>query len=93
MSAWKDHERRICRALGGERAGPRGREGSDCIGTDYAVECKRTSRPCLRAEWIAQARRQAKAEGKPWLLVIAGHNDAAPLVVMDFKTFAEKVAA
>ena len=92
MTAWKDHERRICRALGGERAGPQGREGSDCVDTPYAVECKRTTRYCLRREWIVQARRQAKAEGKPWLLVIAEHADSSPLVVMDFKTFVEVAA-
>lgn len=86
MTAWKDHERRIARALGGERSGPLGRHGSDTTGTPFAVECKRTTRYSLRRAWIEQARRQSKAEGKPWLLVISEHNDRAPIVVLDFHT-------
>jgi hypothetical protein len=84
VTAWKDHERRIARALGGERSGPLGRHGSDATGTSFAVECKRTVRYCLKRAWIEQARRQAKAEGLPWLLVIAEHHDPRPIVVMDF---------
>ncbi len=86
-SAWKDVERRVARALGGERAGPLGKHGSDVVGTPFAVEVKRTTRPGLRADWITQARRQGKAEEKAWLLVIAQHGDRAPLVVMDFLEF------
>ena len=85
MSAWKDHERRVARALGGERSGPLGRHGSDCTGTDWAVECKRTTRYSLRRAWIEQARRQAKAEGKPWVLVIAEHRDRDPICVLSFR--------
>ena len=87
VTAWKDHERRVARALGGERSGPLGRHGSDAIGTPFAVECKRTTRYSLRREWIEQARRQSKQEGKPWVLVIAEHNDRSPIVVLDFKQF------
>lgn len=87
MTAWKDLERRVARALGGERNGPR--PGSDVVGTPFSVEVKRTTRYCLRSTWIAQARRQGKAEGKPWLLVIGQHNDRRPLVVMDFWVAAE----
>jgi hypothetical protein len=84
MTAWKDHERRTARALGGERSGPLGRHGSDTTGTIFAVECKRTTRYQLRRTWIEQARRQSKQESKPWLLVIAEHNDRAPIAVVDF---------
>jgi hypothetical protein len=86
MTAWKDHERRVARALGGERSGPLGRHNSDAIGTPFAVECKRTTRYSLRRSWIEQARRQSKDEGLPWLLVIAEHNDRAPIAVLDFNT-------
>ena len=85
--AWKQHERRIARALGGERSGPLGRHGSDVTGAAFAVECKRTVRYQLRRPWIEQARRQSKAEGLPWLLVIAEHRDRSPIVVLDFKDF------
>jgi hypothetical protein len=89
VSAWKDLERRVARALGGERSGPLGRHSSDAVGTPFALECKRTTRYSLRREWLEQARRQAKAEGRPWLLVISEHNDRRPIVVMDFWTLAE----
>jgi hypothetical protein len=89
VTAWKALERRVARALGGERAGPLGRYGSDIRGTPFSVECKRTSRYQLRAAWIAQARRQGRDEEKPWLLVIAEHGDRLPIVVLDFWAFAE----
>jgi hypothetical protein len=92
VSAWKDHERRVARALGGERSGPLGRHGSDANGTPFAVECKRTARYQLRSEWLTQARRQSKQEGKPWLLVISEHNDRRPIVVLDFAAFVELVS-
>jgi hypothetical protein len=44
MTAWKDLERRVCRALGGERTGPGG--GSDCVYTEFSVEVKRSKRGC-----------------------------------------------
>jgi len=90
VSAWKDLERRVCRALGAERAGPRGRHGSDDDGrAPFSVECKRTTRYSLRRSWIEQARRQGKSDGRPWLLVIAEHNDKRPIAVVDFWVLAE----
>lgn len=91
MTAWKDLERRVARALGGERNGPN--PGSDVVGTPFSVECKRTTRYQLRRDWIEQARRQAQVDGKPWLLVIGEHNDRNPIVVQDFKEWAEREAA
>ena len=45
-AAWKDLERRVCRALGGVRRGPLGRGSSDCVGSvPFAVEVKRSSSP------------------------------------------------
>jgi len=93
MTAWKDHERRIARALGGERSGPLGRHGSDATGTAFAIECKRTTRYGLRRTWIEQARRQAKAEAKPWLLVIAEHRDRSPIVVLEFRELVRMIEA
>lgn len=90
MSAWKDLERRVSRALGAERAGPRGRHGADDDGSaPFSVECKRTTRYSLRRAWIEQARRQAKADGRPWLLVVSEHHDSRPLAVIDFWTLVE----
>lgn len=92
VTAWKDHERRIARALGGERSGPLGKHGSDVTGTAYSVEAKRTTRYCLRRTWVEQARRQSRQEGKPWLLVIAEHGDRAPIAVVDFAWLAGVLA-
>jgi hypothetical protein len=86
MTAWKDLERRVAKALGGHRNGPN--PGSDVIGTPYSVECKRTTRYCLRRSWIEQARRQSKRDRRPWLLVISEHNDRQPIVVLNFYEFA-----
>ena len=84
MTAWKQHELRVAKALGGTRSGPQGKHGSDITGVEFAVECKRTTRYSLRRAWVEQARRQAKQEGKPWLLVVSEHNDRSPLVVLEF---------
>jgi hypothetical protein len=87
--AWKDLERRVCRALGGQRSGPTGRRFSDCIDVPLSVEVKRSSRhgPPVLAKWIQQARTQGLNEGHPWLLVVAGHYDRKPVAVCDFTLF------
>jgi hypothetical protein len=76
--------------MGAERAGPRGKHGSDDDGSaPFSLETKRTTRYSLRRSWIEQARRQSKQDGRPWMLVIAEHYDQRPIVVMDFWTAAE----
>jgi hypothetical protein len=89
MTAWKDVERRICRLLGGERSGPLGKDCSDCTGTGFSVEIKRTTRYSLKRIWLDQAQRHSKLEGKPWLLVVAEHSDLDPLVTCRLSTFLE----
>lgn len=84
MTAWKALELRVAKTLGGTRSGPLGKHSSDIHGVPWAVECKRTTRYQLRSSWIAQARRQAKQERKPWLLIIAEHGDRNPIAVVDF---------
>jgi hypothetical protein len=89
MTAWKDLERRVCHALGARRRPSTGADGyargTDDDGTaPFAVECKRTTRYQLRRAWIDQARRNAKADGRPWLLVIAEHRETRPVAVLDF---------
>jgi len=41
------------------------------------------------SKWILQAKAQSKREHKPWLVVVAGHNDRRPIVAMDFWAFAQ----
>ena len=89
MTAWKDLERRVCRALGAERRpsiGAKGwAQGSDDDGTaPFSVETKRTVRYQLRRSWIEQARRHGRDSQRPWLLVIAEHGDRSPVAVLDF---------
>src|SRR5262245_13736050 len=89
-ATWKSLEKRICRALGGERRGPTGRQKSDCTDVvPFAVQVKRSRRlgPPVLAKWIQQAREDARKEKKPWLVVVSGHNDRKPIVAMDFWTF------
>jgi hypothetical protein len=90
MSAatWKAFERRVCRLFNAERRGQTGpggwAQGSDDDGTAiFAIECKRCSRYQLRQAWIEQARRNAHATHRPWLLVLAEHNERRPLAVID----------
>jgi hypothetical protein len=89
--AWKDLERRICVALGGRRSGPLGASVSDCVNVPYAVEIKRSSRPGppVLSKWVLQARTNGKREHRPWLVVVAGHNDRRPTVTLDFWHFVE----
>jgi hypothetical protein len=91
MTAWKQLELRICRALGGRRGGPTGASVSDCVNTPFSVEIKRSSRPGppVLSAWITQAKSQGRREGLPWLVVVAGHNDRRPIVALDFWAFAE----
>jgi hypothetical protein len=93
-TAWKELEKRVCRALGAERKpslGPGGfARGSDDDGrAPFSVEVKRTTRYQLRRAWIEQARRQARGDGRPWLLVVAEHNDRRPVAVLDFWVLAQ----
>jgi hypothetical protein len=88
-AAWKALELRICRALGGRRAGPLGASVSDCVGIPWAAEIKRCAAPGppVYARWIQQARAQAQREGKPWLVIVAGHNARRYTVTLDFVEF------
>ena len=86
VSAWKALELRVAKALGGSRTGPAGKAVSDIVGTPWAVECKR-SKQSFRVAWIEQAVAQGRRERKPWLLVVARHNDRNPICVMEFSEF------
>jgi hypothetical protein len=89
VTAWKDLERRVCRALGGERSGPLGKGTSDCSNVPFSVEVKRSSRPGppVLSKWILQAREHARKEKRPWLVVVAAHGTKSPIVALDFNEF------
>ena len=88
-SRWKTAELNVCRALGGERAGPTGTTGSDCTGTSLSVQVKYTTRPQLRQDWLEQAKRDGRKEQKPWLLVICERGKHGKLAVLDFDILCE----
>jgi hypothetical protein len=98
-AAWKDLERRKCRDLGGQRRGQVGpggwARGSDDDGTlPVSLQCKRTSHYQLRTSWIVQARKDAKADGRPWVLAIEQHNDRhGGLAVVPWPYFVELMIA
>lgn len=92
MTAWKQFEDRVCIALGGRRV--LGNRGTGVPDSDenvpFAVEAKHGyGRFQLREAWIEQARRNAKASGKPWLIVQAPKYSRRPVVTLDFWEFAE----
>ncbi|MCB0086163.1 MAG: hypothetical protein KDE47_34720 [Caldilineaceae bacterium] len=56
MTAWKAHERRIARRLGGQRNGATGKATADVETNLLAIECKqRTALP----KWLHKAMQQA----------------------------------
>jgi hypothetical protein len=88
-AAWKDLERRICRALGANRrpsieAGGWARGSDDDGSAPFAVETKYQARYQLRKAWLDQARANGKATNRPWLLVMAEHRTHRPIAILDF---------
>jgi hypothetical protein len=83
--AWKGLQRRIARAWGGQPAwiGDYGSDGNNNGRCPVALEVKRSKRGTPLGAWIVQAKAQGHHEHKPWLLVVAGHNDRAPIAVCD----------
>jgi len=63
-TTWKDVERKICRKFGGERSGPTGRMGPDCVNTaPFALQIKhRKSVPQWLTDAYAQAMRDAPSK-------------------------------
>lgn len=92
-AAWKALERRVATALGGRRTGPAGSAVSDVVGVPWSVECKRSKRGVPEGHMLEQARSQGRREGKPWLLIVARHNDRAPIVVLEFSEFLDLARA
>jgi hypothetical protein len=65
---WKRVERESCRALGGERTGPTGRDLPDCIGIHVALEVKSYKRFVFLTKDWEQAVENAAKVGKPPVL-------------------------
>jgi hypothetical protein len=67
---WKRHEREKCRALGGERTGPRGFGLPDCVGLEVALEVKSYKRFVFLTKDWEQAVENAERVGKPPVLAV-----------------------
>lgn len=68
---WKNAERLICRALGGERRGPTGKRVSDCTDdVPWAVSIKHSRRGTPLGRWLIEAKQLGRMEKKPWLLCV-----------------------
>ena len=64
--AWKKHERAVAKRLGGQRAGPTGKTGSDVLHPAFAIEAKeRKSVPKYLEDFLDQAERSARPEQLP----------------------------
>jgi hypothetical protein len=66
---------------------------SDVVGVPWSVEVKRSKHGVPRGAWLEQARDQGRRERRPWLLVVARHNDRAPIVVLEFAEFLDLAQA
>ncbi len=87
---WKLVEDRVCLQLGARRIlGNRGTGVPDCDERcPYAVEVKHGYEKFrLPAAWIGQARANAAATGRPWLLVQSPKHSRVPLVTLEFQEF------
>ena len=80
--AWSAFQRKMARAWGGQKTW-RGEKGSDGRGCVVSLETKRRKGGRILSADVAQAQRQGKEDGLPWLLVVAGHNDRHPKAVCD----------
>jgi hypothetical protein len=88
--AWKQHEREMAKRLGGKRAGPTGKVGSDVLHDSFAVECKERKK---KVAWLEDMLLQTKKAARPGQLPIvvlhwlnARHNnDIVMLRLSDFE--------
>ena len=92
MSRWKAIELAICRAFGGNRSGPVGKDGPDCVDTaPYAIQIKHGRQvPKTIQKFMEQTLRDA-AQGSLPTLVMHAHGTAIDesLVVFRLKEFRE----
>ena len=87
--AWKAFEREIAKRLGGQRAGPLGREGPDVLHPLWAPECKmRKKLPRLLTEAMDQAVTNTPPGKIPLVILHQAHDEYdQALVVMRLRDF------
>jgi hypothetical protein len=92
VTAWKKWEDTCAVVMGGRRVlGNRGGNVSDSDErTPFSLECKHGyGRIQLRADWLEQARANAKREGRPWAIVQRPKHARRAVVTLDWLTFVE----
>ena len=67
---WKRVEREKCRELGGDRAGPTGRDTPDCIGLKVGLEIKYIKKYTFLTSYWEQAVENAAKAGLPPVLAV-----------------------
>jgi hypothetical protein len=85
---WSVFQRKVARQWGGQKTW-RGEKGSDGRGCVVSLETKRRKGGRILSSDVEQAKRQAKVDQLPFLLVVAGHNDRDPLAVVSHKWLVE----
>jgi hypothetical protein len=95
MTSWKRAERRVARALGGERTGPLGYMENDVkggLGDIFSIEIKyRAKLPQILTAALSQAKAGKTAGSKPPMCVIVqkGQETGEALVCMRLKDFVD----
>lgn len=85
--AWKDHERRIAAALGGQRLGATGASNPDVLTGWLAVECKHRAK---LPDWLTGALGKVRVQaGQDRLGVVVLHQAGArdSVVMLSLKDF------
>lgn len=85
---WKRIEREKCRELGGDRAGPTGRDTPDCVGLRVGLEIKYIKKYTFLTSYWEQACENAAKAGLPPVLAVKeakrGGRDCVQLNTADF---------
>ena len=90
-STWKKVDLEVCKRFGGQRTGPVGKDGPDCVGTaPFAVQVKHRAVP----QWLLDAMMQAILDSPiTWLPTLVlhpkGHSIDDSLVIMKLSDFEE----
>lgn len=89
---WKRIEREKCRELGGDRAGPTGRDTPDCVGLRVGLEIKYVKKFTFLTTYWEQAVDNAAKLGIPPVLAIKeakrGGRDGVQMRVSDMSSLA-----
>ena len=94
---WKRVEREKCRELGGDRAGPTGRDTPDCVGLRVGLEIKYVKKYTFLTSYWEQAVENAAKAGLPPVLAVKeakrGGRDCVQLLATNWDQLRELAEA